>query len=728
MSYQNKRKMVPLTAAAMLLALFVGLGHAFAQASSDQENDYEWAIYVYLCGTDLESKYGAATKDLHEIMKVTLPDNVKLVIQTGGTKKWHNDFVDPSKICRFVYDSNGMQLESTAPLANMGDQRTLEDFLNYCLSNHPAKRSGVIFWNHGGGTLFGVCFDERYNSDALDLAELARAFHPKGQENRSRPPFEFIGFDACLMASIDTASMFYGAAKYMVASEEVEPGNGWYYTGWLKELAAKPAMDGAELGKAICDSYMHGCKLVGTESLVTLSVIDLSGIPKLQQALGDFGLEGFMNVLNEPVSFFASYARNTSRAGLYGDGKYEMVDLGDLMRQNADLFPNTSAAVLQALDEAVVYNVKSSYRNFASGISCYYPQSKSLRSYKQFYGFSTTPAYAFLYEYMLTGRLGEEAIEYYSEMIAYYSQMDAESAHSSPEQAGSLMPTFPGTSTPLPNPSIIPTLPGGTASSTPLFPGFSGDETSPGTPLIPDFPVTVAPASIIPFLPETPPSSISQLEEHPVSIKDDTWAVLEISADHLEQVSDVNFLLAKIIDDETILYLGQDNDIEADWDNGVFTDNFRGVWGSIDGHLVYMELSYQGDSYVLYDVPILINGEPYTLKTSYGYKDERYHILTATPVTEDGEPAPKEQYLLQSGDQITTLLAFVDIESAELDYREHETFAFTAESNFGEMTLGEGIYLLMFDMEDYRGESAQSEVVLVTIDEEGDMTLEKTDS
>ena len=61
-------------------------------------------------------------------------------------------------------------------------------------------------------------------------------------------------------------------------------------------------------------------------------------------------------------------------------------------------------------------------------------------------------------------------------------------------------------------------------------------------------------------------------------------------------------------DSDSLLMLGTDNDIVGDWENGVFTDNFRGVWGSIDGAVVYMELSSEGDDYNLYTVPVLLNG------------------------------------------------------------------------------------------------------------------------
>ncbi|MCR5235609.1 MAG: hypothetical protein K6E34_00220 [Lachnospiraceae bacterium] len=36
--------------------------------------------------------------------------------------------------------------------------------------------------------------------------------------------FDFIGFDACLMATVETAYMLSPYADYMIASEEFEPG------------------------------------------------------------------------------------------------------------------------------------------------------------------------------------------------------------------------------------------------------------------------------------------------------------------------------------------------------------------------------------------------------------------------------------------------------------------------------------------------------------------------
>lgn len=59
---------------------------------------------------------------------------------------------------------------------------------------------------------------------------------------------------------------------------------------------------------------------------------------------------------------------------------------------------------------------------------------------------------------------------------------------------------------------------------------------------------------------------------------------MELDADTANLLKGVYFQLAYMdVEDDILLYLGRDNDIDMDWENGVFTDNFRGVWGSIDG-------------------------------------------------------------------------------------------------------------------------------------------------
>ena len=92
--------------------------------------------------------------------------------------------------------------------------------------------------------------------------------------------FEFIGFDACLMSTLETANVLTPYARYMYASQEMEPGSGWDYTSLLNNLAANPDQDGAQLGEKVCREYYDHCADYGfgSQRSATFSIIDLSKI------------------------------------------------------------------------------------------------------------------------------------------------------------------------------------------------------------------------------------------------------------------------------------------------------------------------------------------------------------------------------------------------------------------------------------------------------------------
>ena len=608
-----------------------------------------WAIYWYLCGTDLESEGGAATNDLNELLQVQLPENVKVIIQTGGTEKWQNEVVDPNYIERFVYDSTGLNKVAQLPLSSMGDPATLADFLSFASTNYPAEKQMMLFWNHGGGSVSGAAFDQLYENDSLTLAEMYQAFGSVFTPSAENPPFEVVGFDTCLMATLDTAYTFSDIGKYLVASEEVEPGNGWNYTGFMGALAENTAMTGAELGQIICDTYVVGCEDVGTQDKITLSVTDLSKVQPLLTAYDNMGKEALSYACADP-SFFADLGRSAGKTENYGgntkdQGYTNMVDLGDLARNSANILPENQNAVLSSLDDCIVYKVNGPYRQQATGLSCYYSYNGDVDDLNGFIGASPSVAFKYLYAYEITGTLPADGMEYISEM--QYEE-----------------------------------------------------------------------------LPEIPTIENANLQDAPLTVDDQGSAILDIGADNANILTGVYFeLFYADIDSDTMYLLGRDNDIVADWETGVFKDNFRGVWGAIDGHLVYMELNYEGDDYNLYNVPILINGEEYNLSVAYSFTDEAYSILGANKPIDESGMADKNLVQLQEGDEITTLHYSMPIsgESTELTQVQVDTFTVTADTSFAEMDMGDGMFVMVFEMTDINENTATSETAVFTV-ENGEIT------
>ena len=129
----------------------------------------------------------------------------------------------------------------------MTDPKTLTEFIQYCKKNFPANRNDLILWDHGGGSISGYGYDEIHKkSGSMTLAGIHTAL-----EN-AKTSFDFIGFDACLMATAENALMLNPYADYLIASEETEPGVGWYYTNWLSELGKNTSMPTIEIGKKNC--------------------------------------------------------------------------------------------------------------------------------------------------------------------------------------------------------------------------------------------------------------------------------------------------------------------------------------------------------------------------------------------------------------------------------------------------------------------------------------------
>jgi len=417
------RKFIFMLLAAALLLNLVGCSPRTdvesPPAASDMletESKPSWAVYWYLCGSDLESWHGCASADLEEMLEVKLPEDVQIIIQTGGALKWSREDIKGDAIGRWIYDSEGLCLLEEQPQANMGDGETLTSFLKFCADNYPAERTMVLFWNHGGGSVAGAEFDANYYYDALTLDEFHAAFDKAFKLDSAAPPIDVVGFDACLMATVDTADTFRDVGRYLVASEELEPAGGWYYSGWLKALAADTKMDGAALGRAICDAYAEGCELAANGEDITLSVTELGKLGPLLEAYNDMGTEALACAIDRP-EFYTAFSRGAVNAESYGGNTQEqgytnMVDLGHLARNNAHLLPESTQKLLAALDDCVIYRINGPYRSESSGLSCYYSYNGDMANFVDYTDVGCSEAFKYLYGYGLSGKVSEAGLEY----------------------------------------------------------------------------------------------------------------------------------------------------------------------------------------------------------------------------------------------------------------------------------------------------------------------------
>jgi len=329
----------------------------------------EMTIMVYLCGTDLESRSRMATSDLQEMLDATLSDKINLIVYSGGCKQWQNNALSSRTNQIWQVRNDGMVcLDDDVGNKPMTDPDTLSSFIRWCAKKYPANRQALIFWDHGGGSVSGYGYDEKFaSSGSMDLAEIDQALTDGGVK------FDFVGFDACLMATTETALMLAKHADYLIASEETEPGIGWYYTNWLTSLSDNTSLSTLEIGREIIDDFVDTCAKKTPGQSTTLSIVDLAEAElTIPDALADFSATTCDLIRNE------DYARvSNARSGSREFGASSRIDQVDLVHLARNMDTPEGDKLADTLLSAVKYNRTSSNMTNSYGLSIYFPFRKA---------------------------------------------------------------------------------------------------------------------------------------------------------------------------------------------------------------------------------------------------------------------------------------------------------------------------------------------------------------
>ncbi len=278
----------------------------------------KWTFMVYMAGDN--SLSSAGDRDLTEMRAVGSTADVNVVAEFDnegdrGTNRY--------LIRRGGANEQKVSLGET----DSGDPKVLMDFVGWAAQNYPAERYALILWNHGGGwepsemeriarsvrsrdhnaseatersatplgRLFfrssleaifkrrspkerAICSDDG-SGHSLDTVELGRVL---AQVRKTLgKPLDILGMDACLMSNLEVVYQARPYTKYVVASEESEPNEGWPYDRVFKKLAEAPQLPTAELAAYIVKAYVKSYKDRNYKGAVSQTAIDLAKVKLL---------------------------------------------------------------------------------------------------------------------------------------------------------------------------------------------------------------------------------------------------------------------------------------------------------------------------------------------------------------------------------------------------------------------------------------------------------------
>ena len=312
--------------------------YAYTIESTKTDTKKRWStVMIYLCGTDLEDNNGLATDAIVNMLSSQYnTELVNVIICAGGTKNWGNDYMGSATATeskyygkdtvdndndevKIYYLNNSASLETgsvvrTATSSNvnavdktslnagtleligsysatdMGDPKLLAGFINMATENFPASSYDLILWNHGSGVVSGVCKSDSTDDvtgTCIETWELEDALRSTNLY-LSGEKLDIIGFDACLMESMELAYNLSPYCNYMIGSEEETFGN-WDYRSILASLSSKDAYNWSssavtglksDSAKTIANYYYLN-NIGDNKTMETIACVDLSEIGDL---------------------------------------------------------------------------------------------------------------------------------------------------------------------------------------------------------------------------------------------------------------------------------------------------------------------------------------------------------------------------------------------------------------------------------------------------------------
>ncbi len=337
----------------------------------------EWTVMVFVNAKNNLESYGL--KDINEMEMVGSSDKVNIIAELGRIKGYTSADGDWTGCRRYYVTKDNDKNKITSPIVmertkcDMGSWEYLVDFANWTKTNYPAKRYVLIVWNHGSGWDKG--------GDIMDLlVDKGISYDDETHNNITTPQLRMVlekvggvdifAMDACLMQMAEVAYEVKDYAKYIVASEETEPADGYTYNTWLDPLVKEPTMDAKKLSIAMVNSYTDHYQSIGQGA--TQSSLDATKLAKFAK-LGDAFIDSL--ITNNDI-LVAKNARDKAQKFYYSSNKdiYHFVKLIVDTTQVSDVKTKGEELLNFMRNELIVHNrvYGSKYQN-AYGVAGYLP-------------------------------------------------------------------------------------------------------------------------------------------------------------------------------------------------------------------------------------------------------------------------------------------------------------------------------------------------------------------
>jgi hypothetical protein len=388
----------------------------------------KWTIMVYLAGDNDLDEDGA--RDIAEMAKAGSGKDVNIIAQfdragEAGTQRL------------YITKDGGYPKDSIENLGetNTGDPKVLLDFLKWGIEKYPAKHYMAVLWNHGSGwneddvyekaikfspekrklspstkrnfrergirkALFSSTVEEILKQPAADRAILYDDESKDFLDNMEMKnvlteaakllpgkQFDILGFDACLMNTIEVAFQLKQVARIIVGSEETEPNAGWPYDKVLGAVVEDPDMSPEDFSKIMVDSYIESYDKGNNSDPVTLSALRSGKIAGVMTSVNKLAVALKKNISDRDI-FYKLLTISYDVQKFYYPTYKDLSDFARLLNERIDNkeIKDSSKAVMDILEQGgnnfiIASGNLTSSMSGAHGVSIYLPVRETYLKY-----------------------------------------------------------------------------------------------------------------------------------------------------------------------------------------------------------------------------------------------------------------------------------------------------------------------------------------------------------
>ena len=361
----------------LLVVLFTLISAQSCTSPLPPATKAQWTVMVYIAGDNELEEY--VVNDIERELAFTgSSDEVQVLVLADRAPGYDTSRGD-WQTTKLFHLTQGMTADAASAVAdwgerNMGDPQTLIDFVAWSKSNYPAEHYALYFWGHGWSWHPGWVMIDDTDGDTFDYDEMKDAIPSLGF-------IDVVGYDGCNMASIEMLQLWRGYSTALSSSQEYVEDYGIEYDLLLAELIANPKMTADEVAIATTRSATHDKTWSALATDARLDVL-LSAVDAWSAALTT-SLPSNRADYDRAFDHTQSFWEAPMDKDLY-DMAYEL----ERVVSDAEI-KSTSRAVMEAVDQVVLYEFHDDEYGDAHGITIYHISSAAEKDSEYFYYRST---------------------------------------------------------------------------------------------------------------------------------------------------------------------------------------------------------------------------------------------------------------------------------------------------------------------------------------------------